>query len=59
MSKDSLIKSSIDKRLEEERYVFPKEKKKRRTFNLQLIIILSIMIGLLFSILRLIPYFVK
>lgn len=59
MTKDSLLKASIDKRLQEERYVQPKEKKKRKKFNIQFIIILSILIGLFFSVLRLIPYFVK
>lgn len=59
MIKDSLLKASIDKRLQEERYVQPKEKKKRKKFNIQFIIILSILIGLFFSVLRLIPYFVK
>lgn len=59
MTKDNLLQASINKRLEEERYVQPKEKKKRKTFNLQFIIILSILIGLFFSVLRLIPYFIK
>lgn len=59
MTKDSLLKASIDKRLQEERYVQPREKKKRKKFNIQFIIILSILIGLFFSVLRLIPYFVK
>lgn len=59
MTRDSLLKASIDKRLQEERYVQPKEKKKRKKFNIQFIIILSILIGLFFSVLRLIPYFVK
>lgn len=59
MTKDSLLKASIDKRLQEERYVQSREKKKRKKFNIQFIIILSILIGLFFSVLRLIPYFVK
>lgn len=59
MPKDSLIKASIDKRLEEERYVFPKERKKRKVFNLQFIIIFSILVGLFFSVLRLLPYFLN
>lgn len=59
MTKDSLLQASIDKRLQEERYVQPKEKKKPKVFNLQFIIILSIIIGLIFSVLRLLPYFIK
>lgn len=59
MSKESLLQASIEKRLEEERYVFPKEKRKRKTFNIQLIIVMSVLIGLIFSVLRLIPYFIK
>lgn len=59
MTKDSLLQASIDKRLQEERYVQPKEKKKTKVFNLQFIIILSIIIGLIFSVLRLLPYFIK
>lgn len=59
MSHKTLLEQSIDKRLEEERYVIPKEKKKGKTFNLQAIMIASILIGLIFSIIRLIPYFLK
>lgn len=45
--------------MEEERYVIPTEKKKRKPFNLQLIVAFSIIVGLILSVLNLLPYFVK
>lgn len=57
MSHKTLLEQSIDKRLEEERYVIPKEKKKRRRFDLTWLIIVSICISLLISIWKLIAYF--
>lgn len=59
MAKQSLIQDSINKRLEEERYVIPKEKKKRKQINLQMIVMTSIILGLIISVIRLIPYFIK
>lgn len=59
MAKGSLLQESISKRLEEERYVIPTEKKKRKPFNLQLIVAFSIIVGLILSVLNLLPYFVK
>lgn len=59
MAKQSLIQDSINKRLEEERYVIPKEKKKRKQINLQIIVMTSIILGLIISVIRLIPHFIK
>lgn len=57
MSRKTLLEDSIEKRLKEERYVIPKEKKGRRRFDLTWLIIISICISLLISILKLIAYF--
>lgn len=58
MSEDSPIKTSIDKRLKDERYIIPKEKKEPRKYvDVQLIIIISVIIGLLLSLLQLLTYF--
>lgn len=58
MSEERPIKASIDKRLSEERYIIPKEKKQaRQPFNIQMVMIVSIVIGLILSVLRLMTYF--
>lgn len=58
MSDERPIKASIDKRLSEERYIIPKEKKQaRKPFNIQMVVTISIVIGLILSVLRLITYF--
>lgn len=58
MPKESPIKDSVQKRLAEERYVFPKEKRQRRRwFSIQWLLIISILIGLFFTVLRLLTYF--
>lgn len=58
MTQHSPIKSSIQKRLDDERYIIPKEKKRRKTiFNVQYILIVSVLIGLALSLLRLLTYF--
>lgn len=57
MTANSPIKASIEKRLAEERYVEPRQKKKRRRFfNLQVLMIISIIMGLAFSVWRLYSY---
>lgn len=58
MTQHSPIKTSIQKRLEDERYVIPKEKKRRKTiFKVQYILIVSAVISLVLSLLRLLAYF--
>lgn len=58
MSDERPIKASIDKRLSEERYIIPKEKKEpRKPFNVQILLTISIVIGLILSILKLMTYF--
>ncbi len=57
MAKENPLKDSIAQRMDEERHRIPKEKKERKKFNFQVILIISILIGLILSVLRLITYF--
>ncbi|MDY4762388.1 hypothetical protein [Streptococcus thoraltensis] len=57
MTKKNPLQESITKRLSDERYTPPKEEKKKKTFDFQLIIILTILGGLITSIVSLIKYF--
>lgn len=58
MTQHSPIKTSIQKRLDDERYIIPKEKKRRKTiFKVQYILIVSAVISLVLSLLRLLAYF--
>lgn len=57
MPEENLLKSSIEKRLDEERYRIPREKKVRKSFNFRWVVIISIILGLLFSVFNLISYF--
>ncbi|BCP58271.1 TPA: hypothetical protein ACGO3I_001620 [Streptococcus suis] len=57
MAKENPLKDSISRRMDEERHQIPKEKKENKKFDFQLILIISILIGLLLTILRLVTYF--
>ncbi|HFI0447359.1 hypothetical protein NOL04_08840 [Streptococcus suis] len=57
MAKENPLKDSISRRIDEERHQIPKEKKENKKFDFQLILIISILIGLLLTILRLVTYF--
>lgn len=54
MSSEHPLKTSISKRLSNERHIVPKDKKKPKQFPFQLIIILSIIMGLIFSVINII-----
>ncbi|WP_070021294.1 hypothetical protein, partial [Streptococcus agalactiae] len=55
--KKNLLQESINKRLSEERYQIPKEKREKKRFDMQLILIISILIGLIMSIIGIIRFF--
>ncbi|HGC7764393.1 TPA: hypothetical protein ACI02J_001023 [Streptococcus agalactiae] len=57
MKKKNLLQESINKRLSEERYQIPKEKREKKRFDMQLILIISILIGLIMSINGIIRFF--
>ncbi|HEO4145558.1 hypothetical protein [Streptococcus agalactiae] len=57
MKKKNLLQESINKRLSEERYQIPKEKREKKRFDMQLILIISILIGLIMSIVGIIRFF--
>ncbi|HGH8075167.1 TPA: hypothetical protein ACJOGL_001310 [Streptococcus agalactiae] len=57
MKKKNLLQESINKRLSEERYQIPKEKREKKRFDMQLILIISILIGLIMSIIGIIQFF--
>ncbi|HEN8860378.1 TPA: hypothetical protein VA785_000558 [Streptococcus agalactiae] len=57
MKKNNLLQESINKRLSEERYQIPKEKREKKRFDMQLILIISILIGLIMSIIGIIRFF--
>ncbi|HGI4987110.1 hypothetical protein [Streptococcus agalactiae] len=57
MTKKNLLQESINKRLSEERYQIPKEKREKKRFDMQLILIISILIGLIMSIIGIIRFF--
>ncbi|HGA0408123.1 TPA: hypothetical protein ACGQAX_000548 [Streptococcus agalactiae] len=57
MKKKNLLQESINKRLSEERYQIPKEKREKKRFEMQLILIISILIGLIMSIIGIIRFF--
>ncbi|TQC04346.1 hypothetical protein, partial [Streptococcus agalactiae] len=57
MKKKNLLQESINKRLSEERYQIPKEKREKKRFDMQLILIISILIGLIMSIIGIIRFF--
>lgn len=59
MKKENPLKDSINKRMEEERYQFPKEKKEKKQFNMQIIVLISVLISLGLIILRLIQFFME
>ncbi|HFU4025754.1 TPA: hypothetical protein ACGO0F_001470 [Streptococcus suis] len=59
MKHEHPLKESIEQRLEEERYVLPKEKKKKKMFDFQLVVIFSILLGLLLIILQILQFFLK
>ncbi|KLK12577.1 hypothetical protein WB14_02845 [Streptococcus agalactiae] len=57
MKKKNLLQESINKRLSEGRYQIPKEKREKKRFDMQLILIISILIGLIMSIIGIIRFF--
>ncbi|HFH7900714.1 TPA: hypothetical protein ACGM8R_001417 [Streptococcus agalactiae] len=57
MKKKNLLQESINKRLSEERYQIPKEKREKKRFDMQLILIISILIGLIMSIIGINRFF--
>ncbi|HGA2546155.1 TPA: hypothetical protein ACGUEW_000975 [Streptococcus agalactiae] len=57
MKKKNLLQESINKRLSEDRYQIPKEKREKKRFDMQLILIISILIGLIMSIIGIIRFF--
>ncbi|HGI2674003.1 TPA: hypothetical protein ACJR4H_001047 [Streptococcus agalactiae] len=57
MKKKNLLQERINKRLSEERYQIPKEKREKKRFDMQLILIISILIGLIMSIIGIIRFF--
>lgn len=57
MSDNNPLKDSISGRLAEERYTIPKKKKEKKPFNFQWILIISILVGLVLSLIRLMAYF--
>ncbi|HGC7782996.1 TPA: hypothetical protein ACI02T_001280 [Streptococcus agalactiae] len=57
MKKKNLLQESINKCLSEERYQIPKEKREKKRFDMQLILIISILIGLIMSIIGIIRFF--
>ncbi|HGD0413095.1 TPA: hypothetical protein ACG67C_000192 [Streptococcus agalactiae] len=57
MKKKNLLQESINKHLSEERYQIPKEKREKKRFDMQLILIISILIGLIMSIIGIIRFF--
>ncbi|MGT2711346.1 hypothetical protein [Streptococcus oriscaviae] len=59
MKEENPLKDSINKRMEEERYQFPKEKKEKKQFNMQIIVLISVLISLGLIILRLIQFFME
>lgn len=56
MSDDNPLKESISNRMNEERFTPKKERKERKKFDFQIILIISIIIGLILSLVRLLAY---
>ncbi len=59
MEHEHPLKERIAKRIEDERYVIPKEEKKKQRLDFQLIVILSILISLGLVILQIIQFFFR
>lgn len=59
MEHEHPLKERIAQRIEDERYVIPKEEKKKRRLDFQLIVILSILISLGLVILQIIQFFFR
>ncbi|HFI0354158.1 hypothetical protein HO542_02530 [Streptococcus suis] len=59
MSREHPLKERIEQRLEDERYVLPEKKKKKRGFDFHIIITLSVLISLGLIIFRIIQFFFK
>lgn len=57
MKREHPLKQSIEKRIEEERYVIPKERKRKQGFSLRWIVVLSVLISLLLILIRLFQFF--
>ncbi|HEM5195373.1 TPA: hypothetical protein U1312_000067 [Streptococcus suis] len=57
MTRKHPLRERIEQRLEEDRYVLPKKKKKKRGFDFHIIIILSVLISLGLIIFRIIQFF--
>lgn len=54
---DNPLKESIAKRTQEERLTISKDNKKPWRFNFQILMMLSIIFGLIFSLIRIIAFF--
>lgn len=54
---DNPLKQSIEKRTQDERLRLKREKKSPFRFNIQNLLILSVILGLLFSVFRIIAFF--
>ncbi|HEL2383839.1 TPA: hypothetical protein U0431_001554 [Streptococcus suis] len=59
MEHEHPLKERIAQRIEDERYVIPKEEKKKQRLDFQLIVILSILISLGLVILQIIQFFFR
>lgn len=56
MSEENPLKESISNRMADERFTPKKERKERKKFDFQIILIISIIIGLVLSLIRLLQY---
>ncbi|MBF0780170.1 MULTISPECIES: hypothetical protein [unclassified Granulicatella] len=49
----NILEKAIEEQMNEARYEVPKEKKKKKNFNMQIILIIGVLLGLIASLLRL------
>lgn len=57
MPDKNLLKESINKKISNERYKIPKEKKQKKNDMLQNLIVFIIIVGLILSVISLVNYF--
>lgn len=58
MPENNPLKESINKKISNERYKIPKEKKQKKNDMLQNLIVFIIIVGLILSVISLVNYFI-
>lgn len=53
MDEKNILDQAIESKIDEERYEVPKEKEEKKKINFQLILVISVILSLIASILRL------